>query len=85
MDLKRDKTRDNKGSSCVLEEQMKNITEPVAETNKANETLNATLEATNDELQKTNANPSQLWVTAKEVLNKVNVNEEKTKERKNLN
>lgn len=85
MDLKRDKKRDNKGSSCVLGEQMKTITEPVAEKNKANETLNATLEATNEELQKTNANPSQLWVAAKEVLNKVNVNEEKTKERKNLN
>ena len=44
------------------------------------ETLKATVEATNEELQKTNVNLSQLWVTAKEALKKSNVNEGNIKE-----
>ena len=49
------------------------------------ETLKATAEATNEELQKTNVNLSQLWVTAKEALEKSNVNEGNIKEIKNSN
>ena len=49
------------------------------------ETLKATVEATNEELQKTNVNLSQLWVTAKEALEKSNVNEGNIKEIKNSN
>ena len=51
----------------------------------SHETLKATVEATNEELQKTNVNLSQLWVTAKEALKKSNVNEGNIKEIKNSN
>ena len=47
--------------------------------------MKATVEATNEELQKTNVNLSQLWVTAKEALKKSNVNEGNIKEIKNSN
>ena len=49
------------------------------ETHKIIETLKATVEATNKELQKPSANLTQLWVTAKQALNKDNINEEQIK------
>ena len=54
-------------------------------THKAIETLKATIEARNEELRRTNANLSQLWVTVKEALTKANINEENIKEIKNSN
>ena len=40
------------------------------ETHKIIETLKATVETTNKELQKPNVNLTQLWVTVKQALNK---------------
>lgn len=53
-------------------------------THKIIETLKAKVEATNEELQKTNENLSQLWVAANEALNKANVNKETIKDIKKL-
>ena len=53
--------------------------ELTTETHKVIETVKATVEAANEKLRRANANLSQLWVTAKETLNKMNENEEKLK------
>ena len=58
----------------------KKMMELTTQTHKVIETVKATIEAANEKLRRANANLSQLWVTAKETLNKVNENEEKTKE-----
>ena len=53
--------------------------ELTTQTHKVIETAKATIEAANEKLRRANANLSQLWVTAKETLNKMNENEEKLK------
>ena len=54
--------------------------ELTTETHKVIETVKATVEAANEKLRRANANLTQLWVTAKKTLNKMNENEEKIKE-----
>ena len=58
----------------------KKMMELTTQTHKVIETVKATIEAANEKLRRANANLSQLWVTAKETLNKMNENEEKIKE-----
>ena len=57
----------------------KKMMELTTQTHKVIETAKATIEAANEKLRRANANLSQLWVTAKETLNKMNENEEKLK------
>ena len=63
---------------------MKKMMKLATKTHKIIETLKAKVEATNEELQKTNENLSQLWVAANEALNKANVNKETIKDIKKL-
>ena len=73
-----------------LEQKMKKLMKISTQTNQNVENIQQTISNNNDELRKTNENLSQLWIAAKEALQKARGNErrlnqlEKTKEQLKL-
>ena len=74
-----------------FEQKIKEVLQISTQTNQNIKNLQQTISNTNDELRKTNENLIQLWITAKEALEKAKKNEgrlnqlEETKEQMNLN
>lgn len=74
-----------------FEQKIKEVLQISTQTNQNIKNLQQTISKTNDELRKTNENLIQLWITAKEALEKAKKNEgrlnqlEETKEQMNLN
>ena len=74
-----------------FEQKIEEVLQISTQTNQNIKNLQQTISNTNDELRKTNENLIQLWITAKEALEKAKKNEgrlnqlEETKEQMNLN
>ena len=74
-----------------IQQKIEEVMQISTQTNQNIKNLQQTISNTNDELRKTNENLIQLWITAKEALEKAKKNEgrlnqlEETKEPMNLN
>lgn len=74
-----------------IQQKIEEVMQISTQTNQNIKNLQQTISNTNDELRKTNENLIQLWITAKEALEKAKKNEgrlnqlEETKEQMNLN
>ena len=74
-----------------IQQKIEEVMQISTQTNQNIKNIQQTISNTNDELRKTNENLIQLWITAKEALEKAKKNEgrlnqlEETKEQMNLN